>query len=166
MSNINAKNFASKLTTTINSHSTQRDNLNALLVFGLEFYNGDHTENSGDTVYLTKVLNACIGVKSLSTIKMKNFIKAHANVSWNKTTDGSMVFKKNKKEAVNVTMPDIKWYEFENEKSQPKADVHPMTQLKSWLTRAEKAVKDGLVKDSEELDKTLESIQQIKAVLA
>ena len=166
MSNITAKNFTSKLNTTINSHATQRDNLQALLEFGIEFYNGDHTENSGDTVYLTKTLNACIGVKSLSTIKMKDFIKDHANVSWVKTTDNSMVFKKIKKEKVTVKEVTTKWYDFENEKHQAKADVHPMTQLKSWLTRTEKAIKDGLVKDSEEMDKAIEAMNNVKALLA
>lgn len=167
---ITISNFNTALKDTISAHTSQRDNLQDLLEFGLKFYNGDILKNgvkvaSGDTVYLTKVLNESIGVKSLSTVKMKNFIKAHANVSWLKTTDNSMVFKKIKKQQVEVTYPTMAWYEFENDKTQAKPDMHPLATLKSWLTKTETGIKDGLVK-GDELTKALEAINTVKAILA
>lgn len=142
---ITTKNFSIKLSAFKTSMNTQRDNLQDLIVFGICHY-GEH----GSTVYLTKVLNTCIGVKALPTKAIKDFIKDHANVVWSKNKDGDMVFKKQGKE-IEATIPTIKWYESSHvKKDQAKPDMDVVARMKSLLTQLDKAMKNHGIKEGQE----------------
>ena len=143
MNPITEKSFNKVLHGLVRSATAQRDLAQILLVFGLEHY-----KQHENTVYLTRMLNACVGVKSLPTRTMKEFIQAHANVSWQKTTDGSMVFKKVGKE-VQVTMPTTLWYDFSKD-HQAQPDVNIVTRFNGFITALENAMKEGKIKEGQE----------------
>lgn len=140
---ITQSNFNKILTGVINGASRGRDVLQALLVFGLE-----HFRDTGDTVYLTRCLTACIGVQSLPTKTMKAFIQAHANVTWTKASDSTMVFKKEGKE-VTVKPVSTLWYQH-NASHQAQPDMDVMAQVASFLTRIETKMKEGKIKQGQE----------------
>lgn len=114
-----AKNFSVNMAAIVRSAKTQRDNIQSAIAFSLHHY-GEHA----DTMYLSKVLLSCVGVKSLATKTMQNFIQAHANVVWSKGKDGSPCFKKCKDEQVKVEVITSLWYDFDdNGQDAPEYDV-------------------------------------------
>jgi hypothetical protein len=141
---ITTKNFSTKLSAFLTSTKTQRDNLQALIVFGLTHYR-DH----GDATYLSRGIQGCIGVKSLPTNTIKNYIKAQANLRLEAGKDGA-VFKKEGKE-VEVTLLDVAWYEWEGADHQAKPDVDAMARVKTLVTTLAKAIKEGTVKEGQEV---------------
>lgn len=160
---ISISNFKAKLSAFKKSATSQRDNLQQLIMFAI-----DHAANHQDEfTCLSQVLNATIEVKAFRSETIKDYIKAHVtNIQYSKLKDGSMGFSKvTKGVPCEYTVPAMPWYEF-NTKGEAKADVHPLTLLKSWMTRAEKALNEGKVRDEVEQEKTRQAIQQIKTMLA
>lgn len=164
MSNaITIKNFKAKLSAFKTSAKTQRDNLQQLIMFAI-----DHAANHQDEfTCLSQVLNATIEVKAFRTETIKDYIKAHVtNIQYTKLGDGSMGFSKLKKGVpCEYSVPEMPWYNF-NTKGEAKADVHPLVLLKSWMTKAEKAIREGKVQDESEREQTMEAIKHLKTMLA
>lgn len=117
---INVQNFNAVLEDVISGLQSRRDTLQALLVFGFNFYAGNIDANKkGDTVYLMKTFNSTYKVKGLRTSTMKNYIEAVANVVASKGDDNNpfILKKKGKGEAViNAEIMAAKtWYDFDKE---------------------------------------------------
>jgi len=144
MSEITTKNFKSKLASVIKSAKTQRDNVQSIISFGLS-----HFKQHEDACYLTQALNAAIGVKSLPTVTLKDYIKEHANLVWQKGKDDKLQFKKEGKD-VKVTMPTVAWYEWDGGKhNKVTTDMDVMAQTKALLKRIQAGLKDHKVKDEQ-----------------
>lgn len=142
------KAFNKALSAFITSQKTQRDKLQVLLIAGLE-----QVETSGNTVYLSKALNACVGVRSLPTKAIKQYIQAHvSNCSWKKNSAGDMVFKKAiAKTPMEVTQPSQAWYEHESAaKAQASEDVDVIKAAELLLKRISKALEEQHVKAGQE----------------
>lgn len=155
-----SKVFSAKLGAFVRSTSTQRDNLQDLILAGIELY-----MDSGNTVYLTKVMNACIGVRSLPTKVIKAYIQDHANVSWSKAKDGQLVFKKIGKE-VEVTWPVVVWYDpAQEKKDQAKPDLDMITTIKALRKKLEKALESHTVKEGQE-ELAVRLLEDIKTLTA
>ena len=138
---ITAKNFSAKLAGFKNSMLSQRDNLQEFLEFGLLHY-----KEHGNTIYLSRTLNVCVGVSALPTRAIKDYIKDHANVQWKKDKAGNMVFMKVGKK-VEVTMPDVVWYDSKHvAKDQAKPDMDVLARTKALLTNLNKALEEGHIK--------------------
>lgn len=150
-------NFTRVLGAVVKGATRQRDVLQQLIIFALA-----HFAEHGNTHYLTVTLNACIGVKSLPTKTMKEFIQAHANVTWTKTTDGTMVFRKQGKD-IQVTMPTTLWYDF-SKSHQAAPDLDVVARIKSLATAIEHAISDGKIKPGQEriADKARELLSQLQ----
>jgi len=138
-----SKAFNQKLSGLVRSARNQRENVQELIEAGLNQY-----QEHGNTVYLTKLLNECIGVKSLPTNSIKEYVKAHANVKWVKGKDG-MVFKKDGND-VHVTMPTDKWWEHKSAQHNAKPDMDVVQRVKSLKSQLDKAVKEGNIKEGQE----------------
>jgi hypothetical protein len=156
--------FSRKLSGFVTSQKTQRDNLQSLIVAGLEQYAAH-----GNTVYLTSTLEKCIGVKSLPTASIKEYIKAHADVKWTKSKDGkNVVFAKSTAKGVerSVTMPDTAWYNHESKtKSEAKADTDGMASLKATYNRLTKLIADGKLK-ADSVVETQKALAALKPFVA
>lgn len=139
---ITAKNFNREISNLVRSATSQRDKLQALIVFGLQ-----HCETTGDFGYLTKVMQAIIPVKAFRTQTAKDYIKAHVtNLTWTKLKDGNYGFAKFKKGVeCLVTMPSAPWYEFDNV-GNAKPDIDIIMQMKALQTRVSKALNGESVK--------------------
>jgi len=156
--NITTKNFGTTLSGMLRSAKSQREKVQALIVFGLVHY-----ADTKDAGYLSRVLNGCIGIKSMPTVTIKNYIKAHANVVWGKTTDGTYVFKKDGKDAV-VELPSATWFNWEGAgHNNVKADVDALGQAKALLGRIKKGLADHKVKDRDEAKRIEAALATITA---
>ena len=135
------KGFTAKLTGFTASSKHQRAALQDLLVYGLEKYK-DHT----DTSALSKVINTLVGVRTIPSKTVKEYIQDHANVVLKKTKDGSFVFKKHGETAV-VTMPEAVWWEHEsNDKNTAKVDViDPVALVRALAKKLMDAKESGKV---------------------
>ncbi|MCW8982484.1 MAG: hypothetical protein OQK13_00405 [Gammaproteobacteria bacterium] len=152
---VNTKNFSSKLSGLIKSAKTQRENLQELISFGLAHYAEHH-----DPVYLTKVANAAIGVRSLPTRTITDYIKHHANVGWTTLKDGKKGFKRIGKET-QVEMPNVTWYDWEGGKhNQVVEDYDALATIKSTLTKAFKKEEEGHLKEGQ-----ADKLARIKAIM-
>lgn len=148
MSNVTEKTFSKVLSSFIKGQTTSRDTLQALLGFGFEQY-----ANNRNAAYLSSILAKCKGVKSVPTITVLEYIKAHANVKYVKLSDNTMGFKMDGDNPV-VTNPTVTWYDWEGGKhNNIKADMDVTAQVKALLTRITKAMKEGHVKDKEQAEK-------------
>jgi len=151
MKTITAQTFNTRLSSFIKSQKTQRDTLQALLVFGLAFYKGDITGESGDTGYLSSIMNSCIGVKSLPSNTIKDYIKAHANVKWGKSVkkgSTALVFTKSSK-VVEVELPTQTWYDYHSEKNTVTTDYDETKSIKMLMDTITKRIKSGHIKNEE-----------------
>jgi hypothetical protein len=144
-----SKQFTAKATSTKNAAATMRAGVQALIEAGLGHY-AEH----GDTVYLTKAMDCCIGVQALPTNTIKGYIKQHANVTYVKSGD-VYVFQKVKagkdepkgtKVSAVVEMPTVTWFAYNAEKNPIKADYDAVTRLKNMIKGMEAALEDGKVK--------------------
>lgn len=136
------KGFTAKLAGFTASSKHQRAALQELLVYGLEKYK-DHT----DTSALSKVVNTLVGVRTIPSKTVKEYIQDHANVVLKKNTkDGTFVFKKNGETAV-VTMPEAVWWEHEsNDKNTAKVDViDPVALVRALAKKLMDAKESGKV---------------------
>ena len=150
--------FKARLSTFGKSNDTIRATAQEFIEFGLEVYGSEHA----DTHYLTAFVKTCVGKRTLNTAQIINYIKAHANVKHVKTTDGTKVFKKlHKGDTPTITMPTVKWFDWEKEPASPKKfDV--IKQADNLVKRTQKALDDGLVED---IDGAEEFLSKLVALL-
>lgn len=156
------KTFTRKLAGFKKSATSGRKTLQDLIVAGLE-----QVQEHGDTVYLTRTLQVCAGVRAYPTNTIKDYIKAHAsNLQWAKATDGTMVFKKAvKADAVDVIMPSVPWYDHAlNNKNNATDDMDVDKMVNSLLARIQKGIKDGKVKDSAKATAVIGALASLNAV--
>lgn len=119
-----------------------------------------HPANGGDGNLrrLTLVVHACQQVKSIPTRTVQRYIQAHVECKWQKLSDGTMGFKY--VSGANGTLPEVSWMDWAgNQEKNAKPDVDVLKNLKTMLSRAEKAEKDGGKVEHAEL------IPALKAVL-
>lgn len=163
MAAITQANFKQRLAAFTRSAKSQRDTLQSLLMFAI-----DHAANNQDEfTCLTQVMNATVEVKSFRTETIKDYVKdLVTNLEYAKLKDNTYGFRKIKKGVpCEYKAPECPWYNFNN-KGEVKPDVHPMVQLKSWVTRAKKALSEGKVQDSQEAEATEKALQEITKLLA
>ncbi len=160
MAIISAKNFSTKLASTLRAAKTQRANIQALIVFGLEHFVG---EGEGDTGYLSRTLNGCVGVKSIPTRTIQKYIEEHANVKYSKAKDGTNVFKKVKGEVPHYVVPAVAWWEYDKG-HQAVADLDIVKRLTSTHNAMVKAIEEDKVLAGQE-EAILYAIDKIKDVL-
>lgn len=153
--------FQTRVQAVVRSAKAQRDKIQGLIVEALAHY-GQHQDAS----YLTYLVRSCIGVSSLRTNTMKDFIKAHANVSWTKLNDSKLGFKRLGGEDKAV-IKEVKtnWYEFNTDGEAVKADFKLYGVVKGVVTRLTKALEAGKVKP-EEIDAVNEALTVNQKVLA
>ncbi|QZI86208.1 hypothetical protein PODOV061v2_0064 [Vibrio phage 172P1] len=141
MTTINKTNFKSQLNGLVKSTTSQRDKLQAIIEFGLAQY-----KEHGDTVYMTMAMRAVVNVRAFRTETLKNYIKAHANVTWAKAKDKTMVWKKvGKGTAPEVKELDGVWYEWDK-KGEATADLDVVMRAKAMLkalTKEGTHIKEG-----------------------
>ena len=157
MKALTKKEFNSKLSGVVRSVAKQRDNIQELIEAGLV-----EVQESGNTIYLSMVLSACVGVKALPTKAMKEYIQAHCtNLKYKKNKDGNMVFVKAEKgKEFVVTEPSVKWYEHASaQAAQAKPDLDVVARAKALLTSIEKASSEGKVKDAEEAQRVAKALK-------
>jgi hypothetical protein len=144
---MDAKTFKNALSAFISSTTTQRDKLELILVAGLA-----QVQESGNTVYLTASMDACTGVRSLPTSKIKNYILAHAtNLKYSKNKDGNLVFSKAEKGAdIVITMPldSERWYIVEKEDKES-AGFDVPTKILAMLKTINAAGKAGKISEEQ-----------------
>jgi len=145
---LSTKNFNSRLNTFFKGEQARRDVLQSFIVFALHHYAGtgdSDKQTKGDTTHLTTIMNGCVGVKSLPSLTIKDYIKEFANVHWVVAKDKTMVFKKiSKGEDPTVTIPEVVWYEWEGGKhNKVKPDFDIVWQAHAMLKRLETAIKEG-----------------------
>lgn len=148
------KVFNRKLSAVVKSQKTQRDNVQELITAGLVHY-----ENESDTTYLTLLVNACLGVRSLPTKTITAYIQEHANVAWGKLKDGSKGYKKSGEKgcAVKVKMPEVTWYDWEGgEHNAVKSPFVVSSRMKSFVSAGVTAKSEGRCANEE-----WEKVQQI-----
>lgn len=142
---ITAKNFAAKFGGFLKTANTQRDQLQAFVVFAVEHYasvdkNGDPV---ADSCYLTKILKDSVAVRSFATGTLQAYIQAHTNLVWTSPKDGEPAFRKVAKSELKADLDTIRstvWY-LHNEEGQAK----PVFQAESYAKRvAAKLKKEGL----------------------
>lgn len=155
------KTFSTKLRGIVSSALNQRDNIQAVIVSGFEEYN-EH----GNSGQLSRVLKACVGVKSLPTKVILDYIKAHANVSYIKVKDGTMQFKKSSGETACTVIPfETTWYDWSgNGQHNPPADFDIHARIKALMTSTKKAMDDGKIKSGQEA-KARDAMQALQALL-
>ena len=159
---ITESNFKQRLSAFTRSAKTQRDTLQSLLMFAL-----DHAANNQDEfTKLSQVMNATVSVKSFRTETIKDYVKdLVTNIEYAKLGDDSYGFRKIQKGVpCEYKAPECPWYNFNN-KGEVKPDIHPMVQLKSWMTRARKALTEGHIKDSQEAAATEQALQEIEKLM-
>lgn len=119
------------------------ERLQALIEYGLSKYAAN-----GDASNLSKALTIAIDVKSLPTKAIKEYIQDHANVSWKKTTDGTMKFMKASK-AAPVEVKDVTnpfWDSSRVKKVQAKPDfIDPIATIKAAFVQLAKAKEEGKI---------------------
>jgi len=134
------KTFNRKLAAVVKSAKTMRDNVQELIVAGLV-----HFDEHGDATYLTELVRACQGVRSLPTTTISEYIKIHANVGWGKLKDQKGGFKKIGKD-IEVKMPEVTWYDWEGgEHNKVKSDYAFKASIKRAITNAVTAHNEGRI---------------------
>lgn len=109
---MNKTDFKNKLKGVITSAKNQRDNIQELIVAGIEQY-----EDSGRTTFLSDLLSQTVAVKSLPTVTIKDFIKEHTDLAYRKNKAGEYMFVRADKEAEKVVkLVEVKWYDWKKAK--------------------------------------------------
>ena len=144
---MNDKTFKNALSAFISSTTTQRDKLEVILLAGLA-----QVAASGNTIYLSKAMAACVGTKSLPTKKIQNYIYKHCEgITYGKNKDGNFVFsKKSKGVAIVVTTPtsDERWYLVEKEDKES-AGFDVPTKILAMLKTINAAGKAGKISEEQ-----------------
>ena len=125
--------YKSKLTGFINSHTTQRDNCQTLIVEGIRQY-----MDSGRTTRLSSFFTKSIAVKSIPTVSILAFIKEHANIAYVKNKAGEYMFKKDDKSDVETSLPTELWYDYKKAKHN---DVNDIDYKKRFTNSVKQALK-------------------------
>ena len=140
------KTFNKKLGGIVASAKSQRDSVQLLIASGVEQY----LEHQ-DTGQLSRLVAACVTVKSLPTTVIKDYIKSRVNVKYVKARDGSMVFKKDGEAPTMLEALDVSWYDWKgNNQHKPKADVDILQKLKNFAASLEKTLVEGKLKAGQE----------------
>lgn len=150
------KQFTNALNGVIRSASSQRDKIQNLVMDSL-----NHFVEYGDTTRMTTLVDRVKGVKSLNTTALKQYIESHANVTYTKMKDGSDGFKKQGKGATpEVKTPDVEWYNFRNQTTQPQALVidQKVTSILKAMKKADENEQEIQVKDKENLKAQLDEL--------
>lgn len=159
---MNQKQFTSKLSNVIRSAKNIRENVQSLIIAALEHY-----RDSGDTVYLSQLVNGIVGVKALPTRAITDYIREYANVAWvsDKAKDGQIVkrYKKaSKDEPVTVTMPEMPWYDHESNKgSNSVRTVSAFNRAANLVSSLEDAIKKGNVDDKKAAKAVIDALKPI-----
>lgn len=144
---ITAKNFNGKLASFIKATASQRDALQALVVFACEEY-ATKTDANGDlcadSSKLTRILTETVAVRSLATSTLQAYIEAHTNLKWTASKkDNTARFTKVKGSALHCDLEALRstvWY-LHNSEGQAK----PTFEAASYASRvAAKLVKEGV----------------------
>lgn len=100
------------LTGFIKSHTTQRDNCQALIVEGIRQY-----KDSGRTTRLSLFLEKSVVVKSIPTVTIKDFIKEHTDLAYKPNKAGDYQFVRADKNAdKKANIPEEMWYDWKKSK--------------------------------------------------
>ena len=134
---LDSKTFNRKLSGGVRSAKSQRDNIQALILSGLAQY-----KEHGNAGQLSSLLAAYVGVKSVPTVTIKDYIKEHANVKYAKNKDGDHVFSKDGGKGVErvVTEPLETWYDWKKAKHN---NVKEVNYLKRLTTDVSKLIAKG-----------------------
>lgn len=143
MTTITKQNFKSQLNSLVKSTTTQRDKLQALIVFGLERF-----ADNGDTTYLTMAMVAVMQVRSFRTETLKGYITDHAPLSFKKEKN-TYKFTKLKGYANELLKPiEGVWYERDN-KGEATPDIDVLVRTKNMI-RALNGEGKGHIKEGQE----------------
>ena len=153
---ITTKTFNASLASTIKSAKTMRTNAQLLIDFGFIQY-----KDTGDSGYLSRIVAACIGVKSLNTAKMIGYIESIANVKHAKSKDGSHVFKKTPKEEPTINDYCENWYEFETAET-VQGDFDVAAKIAAIVKGASKASEAGR---TVKVEGNAEAIAELQAMI-
>lgn len=154
---ITTKNFGAKLAGVIKTAKTMRSNLQNLLLFGMEHY-----AQSGDTVYLTKCMQSCVGVSALPTQKMKQFIQEHANVSWREIQgkNGKQFVFKKVGDAPTYKIPAINWWDI-SKAGDASPDMDTDAAIINLRTRMAKKLEAGTVKNKANAKRDIKALDEL-----
>lgn len=89
----NDKEFSTIARQFKDSQGKANERLQALIEYGIQ-----KAQEHNDTSLLSQALNIAMGIKMVGTKAVKEYIQAHINVKWLKTTDGTYKFKRDGKE--------------------------------------------------------------------
>jgi hypothetical protein len=111
---ITAATFNRSLADAVRSVKSMRDRVQALIAFASRFY---AEEGNGNTIYLTKILQAVIATPGLNTRGVQAYIQEVCNVRFVKNDQGEQVFKKVSKEGdnpatFNTNVLATPWYQW------------------------------------------------------
>lgn len=138
---MNKKQFNSKLNGVITSALNQRDNIQLLIVAGIEQY-----AESGRTTYLSDMLSRTVAVKSLPTVTIKDFIKEHTDLKYSKNKAGEHQFLRADKNADKLAVtPSEAWYDWKKAKHNNVAEVDYKKRIKNDV---KKAIESGVDKQA------------------
>lgn len=107
---ITTKNFTAKLASWKTQAGSMRGNAQSILTFGM-----DHYQAHGDAGYLSRMYAAACTVKGINADKMRDWIRAHANVKLGRDKLGQPAFSKVTKKAAPETTPTAErglWWEY------------------------------------------------------
>lgn len=122
-----------------------RDNIQQLVISAVDTF-GQH----GDTSRIQALVNASISMRSVRSNVLKNFIKAHANVSFKAAKDGEgFTVRKIGKGDIEVKPIESDWFDFDNE-GVAKPDLDLAVKVKALLSAVAKAKEEGRAKVSAE----------------
>ena len=163
---INKSNFNSKLSTMFNSYTKLADTIQDLLIFGLVTF-----ADSGNTVYVERLLNGATNGKRLRANDIKLIIKyvrkfSNIKIEANKELDGYKLTKQGKKgDAPVFNRPDdsVTWYNFD-EVNQA-VSTFDLVQIVSTLRKKYKSAKEN---DKKKVINTVQSekiLQEIDSLL-
>lgn len=141
---INKSNFSSKLSNMFNSYTKLSDTIQDLLIFALVTF-----ADSGNTVYVERLLNGATNGKRLRANDIKLIIKyvrkfSNIKIEANKDLDGYKLTKQGKKgDAPVFNRPDdsVTWYNLE-EVNQA-VSTFDLVQIVSTLRKKYKSAKEN-----------------------
>ena len=124
-----------------------------------------HFEAHNDTRYIATLVNACVDAKVARSSTLKEYIKAHANVTFKARQNGSgFEVKKKGKGNAQVTMPTETefWYDFDGQ-DVAKPDTEFEKLLQAAISKAEKAQENGTFKRNTGTDKRIAACKSMLA---
>lgn len=133
------KQYNNTLNGFIKSHTSQRDNCQALIVEGIRQY-----KDSGRTTRLSLFLEKSVIVKSIPTVTIKDFIKEHTDLAYKPNKAGDYQFVRADKNAdKKANIPDEMWYDWKKSKHNA---VKEKDYVKAMTNDIKGALKHGVSK--------------------